>query len=128
MNNSKKAKEYYEQAIDVQKNKISEDPNDPRYYSSIGIAHAGLGQVEDAIKHGKLALDMLPVSKEALKGPHRVEELALIYVMVGKYDDAIDKLEYLLSIPCQVSVPLLKIDPKWKSLREHPRFKQLVGD
>ena len=52
--------------------------------------------------------------------------LAEIYSMLGEQDAAIDHLEVLLSIPSHISVPLLKIDPQWDPLREHPRFRALV--
>ena len=70
---------------------------------------------------------MLPVSKDTLRGPYRVEDLARIYVMVGIRDEAIDRLVYLLSMPGPLSIPLLRLDPAWDPLREHPRFKRLVG-
>ena len=38
-----------------------------------------------------------------------------------------DLLEKLLSIPSQLSVPLLKIDPTWNPLRDNPRFRKLIG-
>ena len=47
--------------------------------------------------------------------------------MVGEYDAAIEQLEYLLSIPSTVSVPLLRIDPTWDRLRDHPRFQALLA-
>jgi hypothetical protein len=50
----------------------------------------------------------------------------MIYVMVGEYDKAINQLEYLLSIPSELTVKLLKIDPVWKPLHSHPRFQKLV--
>jgi serine/threonine-protein kinase len=62
----------------------------------------------------------------SLIGPNRVEDLAFIYVMVGEHDTALDQLEYLLSIPSLVSAPILKIDPQWDPLREHPRFNRLL--
>jgi hypothetical protein len=71
-------------------------------------------------------VELLPVSKEAMAGLWRVEDLARIYVMVGEFDAAIDQLEYLLSIPSRLSIPLLKIDPAWDPLRGHPRFKKLI--
>lgn len=49
-----------------------------------------------------------------------------IYVMVGEYDLAIDQLEFLLSKPGVLSIPLLRLDPAWEPLREHPDFKKLV--
>ena len=37
-----------------------------------------------------LAVELLPMSKEAWAGAYRVEDLARIYAMVGEYDAAID--------------------------------------
>jgi hypothetical protein len=55
-----------------------------------------------------------------------VEALAKIYVMVDEFDAAIDQLEFLLSRPGEMSIPLLRLDPFWGPLRNHPRFKKLV--
>ncbi|MHC4582878.1 MAG: protein kinase domain-containing protein [Planctomycetota bacterium] len=127
MGDNQKSKEYYEQAIDILKSKIAEDPNDARFHSSLGIAYVGLGRREDALREGKLAVELLPVTKEAMRGLWRVEELARIYVMVGKYDKAIDQLEDLLSRPGWMSIHLLQLDPVWDPLRNHPHFKKLIG-
>ncbi|MHC4507874.1 MAG: protein kinase domain-containing protein [Planctomycetota bacterium] len=126
MGNNQKAKEYYEQARDILKSKIADDPNDARFHSSLGIAYAALGRKEDALREGKLAVELLPVTKEAMRGLWRVEELARIYVMVGEYDKAIDQLEDLLPRPGWMSIPLLRLDPAWGPLRDHPRFQKLV--
>jgi len=47
--------------------------------------------------------------------------------MVGEYDAAIDQLEYLLSIPSEISIPLLRIDPTWNPLRDNPRFQKILS-
>jgi hypothetical protein len=46
--------------------------------------------------------------------------------MVGEYDAAIDQLEILLAVPSPTSVPMLRIEPTWKPLRDHPRFQALL--
>lgn len=94
----------------------------------LGIAYAGLGRKEEAVREGKNALELRPTSKDAFYGTELVEALAEIYVMVGEYDLAIDQLEYLLSIPSFVSVRYLRIDPTWAPLRSHPRFQKLVNE
>ncbi|MFX0198151.1 MAG: protein kinase [Candidatus Hodarchaeota archaeon] len=126
MGNNKKAKEHFEQAKDILESKIAEDPQDARVHSSLGIAYAGLGRKVDAIREGELAVKLLPVSKEAWRGIFPLLYLAEIYVMVGEYDKAIDKLKELLSKPGIISRPLLRLEPKWDSLREHPRFINLL--
>jgi hypothetical protein len=47
-------------------------------------------------------------------------------VILGEYDIAINKLEYLLSIPSYISVPLLRLDPRLDPLRKHPEFQRLL--
>jgi serine/threonine-protein kinase len=74
-----------------------------------------------------LAVEIQPVSKEAIRGTKWVEELARIYMMVDEFDAAIDQLEYLLSIPGQLSIPFLQLNPAWDPLRNHPRFKKLIA-
>jgi len=105
---------------------IVDRPDDTRIRSSLGVVYAGLGRKEDAIREGKLATELLPVSKDAYIGPRRVEDLALIYTMVGEYQAAFDEIEYMLSIPCYFSVGLLRLDPRWDPLRDHPRYKNLI--
>ncbi len=68
------------------------------------------------------------MSRDAFIGPQFVEHLAAIHVMVGDYEAALDRLEYLLSIPSELSVPLLALDPKWDPLRRLPRFKALIDN
>jgi serine/threonine-protein kinase len=128
MNKKELAKKYYDKARSILETKIQERPEDSMFHSWLGIAYAGLGRKEDAIAEGKLGVKLLPVSKEAMGGSHRVSGLAYIYVMVGEYDKAIDQLEFLLSIPSRLSIPLLRLDPFWDPLRDHPRFKRLLEE
>ena len=54
--------------------------------------------------------------------------MAEIYAMLGDNEDAIDKLEYLLSLPAPISKSWLMIDPIFYPLIEDPRFQQLMMD
>jgi len=126
MNSKELEKRYYESARSILQAKIKEKPEDARFHSSMGITYAGLDQKEDAVSEGKLATELLPVSKEAIRGLFRIEDLARIYVMVGEFDAAIDQLKFLLANPGPMSVPLLRLNPAWDPLRDHSRFKNLV--
>jgi serine/threonine-protein kinase len=70
----------------------------------------------------------VPVSLDAYAGPGYVQNLAEILVFVGEYDEAMDKLEYLMSIPAGqfVSISTLRNSPVFDPLRDHPRFKRLL--
>ncbi len=127
MGKKQKEQGFYESARLFLENKVKEHPDDSRLHSSLGIVYAGLGLKEKAIQEAIKATELLPISKEFWRGPYRVKDLAQVYVMVGEYDKALDKIEYLLSIPGELSIPLLKIDPVWATLHSHPRFQKLIN-
>ena len=119
---------YFDSARIILENKVQSRPGEALFHSQLGIVYAGLGRKKEAIREGKKGVELLPVSKDAFEGgPLYVANLAQIYVMVGDYDSAIDQLEYLLSIPSDISIPYLRIDPTWAPLRNHPRFQKLLA-
>jgi serine/threonine protein kinase/Flp pilus assembly protein TadD len=126
MGQSELEEEHYDSARRFLEAKVKEWPEDARVHSSLGLAYAGLGHKEEAVREGKKAVELLSVSQDAVRGLYRVEDLARINVMVGEYDAAIDQLEYLLSIPSQISVSLLRLDPTWEPLRDNPRFQKII--
>ncbi len=101
---------------------------DARLHITLGLTYAGLGRKDDAVREGRLAVEQYPLASDAFIGPRFLEHLAEIYVMVGDHDAALDQLELLLSIPSDLSVPMLKISPQWDELRGHPRFEALLAD
>lgn len=126
MNQPESARKFYEEARVYLEKKMEIQPDDPDIRSSLGIVYAYLGRKEEAIREVRLASALLPVSKDAFEGPVYIERLAYVYILVGEYDLAGEKLDYVLSIPSDLSVPLLKLDPKWDPLRKHPKFQQLL--
>ena len=77
---------HYDSARALVESKIEERPEDSRLHSALGIAYAGLGRKEDALREGTLAVELLPISKEAYRGAYRAIDLAQIYAMVGETD------------------------------------------
>ncbi|UCC81706.1 MAG: hypothetical protein JSW46_11900 [Gemmatimonadota bacterium] len=117
---------YYDSARVVVEARMGELQADPRLHSALGIAYAGLGRVEEAIREGRIGVELAPRDKDAAMGPYRILELAQIYTMVGEYDAAVEQLEYLLSVPGPHSAAMLRVDPTWDALRDHPRFQSLL--
>jgi hypothetical protein len=88
---------------------------------------ARLGEKEAAIMEGKRATELSPVSVDAFEGPMLVEALAEVYAVTGEKAQAIELLDGLLSQPSGLTVPILKLDPRWESLHGDPAFEQLLS-
>ncbi|MFQ5651854.1 MAG: protein kinase, partial [bacterium] len=112
------ARIFLEQAVQAR-------PTDHRRHAALSLAYAFTGRKDEAIREGKRAVELFPVSKDALDGPDYVANLAWIYATGGEPEAAMEQLETLLSIPSEFSVPLLRIDPRWDGLRDKPRFQKL---
>jgi non-specific serine/threonine protein kinase len=117
---------YYQKALEFVNQKITELPDDSRYYSTLGIIYAGLGQKEKAIQAGQKGIDLLPVSKEAWRGSFRERDMAIIYTMVGEESKALSILDSLLSRPTDFSITMIKLNPVWDPLRDNPDYLTLV--
>jgi len=93
----------------------------------LGLALAGLGRSAEALTEGQRAVELLPVSLDAMDGALPPANLARIYVLLGEREKAIDQLQIVLSRPGPLSPNWLKADPFWESLRGSARFQRLVG-
>jgi TolB-like protein/Flp pilus assembly protein TadD len=106
--------------------KVAQEPDDSRFHSSLGIAYAGLGRSVDAVREAKQGCDLMPPSKDAMRALWRVEDLALVYTMVGQPGEAIVQLEELLQRSGELTPHVLRLDPRWDPLRSDPRFQALL--
>jgi tetratricopeptide (TPR) repeat protein len=93
----------------------------------LAVACAGLGRREEALTLSRNAVMNSPVEKDAFAGTGTLRSQALVNVMLGNHETAIDQLEYLLSVPSFTSVAELKLDPRLDPLRENPRFQELLA-
>jgi eukaryotic-like serine/threonine-protein kinase len=126
LNKPELARASFDAARDRFERQLQQAPDNYELHGLLGVAFAGLGRKEDAIREGKRAIEILPVSKDAIWGPEQVVNLAHIYVLVGEQNAALDQIEYLLSIPSDISVSTLRIEPRWDPLRNNPRFQKLL--
>ena len=106
---------------------LTQRPLDDGFHAQLSLADMGLGRCDDAIREAERAVELLPVSADALTGPQRLQNLAEVAAGCGRADQAFDRLTYLLSIPSFVTRALLQTDPAYSALRADPRFAQLIA-
>ena len=122
-----RARRGFEIALRLIETEMRAAPEDGRYHSSLGVAYAGLGRREEAVREGKRGIELLPLSKDAVYGIPHVIDLAHIYTLLGEPENAVGQLEILLSHPGWVSVPWLRMDPRWRPLQGNLHFEALLA-
>ena len=82
---------------------------------------------EEALREGRRACELLPISKDAIDGVGLAVYLAQIYAWVGEKDLAIEQIAAVERVPNYLTYGLLKLHPYWDSLRNDPRFEKIVA-
>jgi len=124
--NNPLSRQYADSAIAELIPKVKEFPQDERYYSALGFAYAYNGEKNKANENAQKAIQLKPLTLDSWQGQAMEMNLAKIYILTGEYDLAMDKIEFLLTIPGDISVPFLKINPMYDKLRNVPRFKNIL--
>jgi TolB-like protein/class 3 adenylate cyclase/Flp pilus assembly protein TadD len=106
---------------------VAEQPGYAEALCVLGMIDAALGHKEDAIREGRRAIELLPVTKDAVIGAQLVQNLALIYAWTGEKDLAFQQLAIAATIPSYLSYGELRLHPRWDSLRGDPRFEKIVA-
>ena len=107
-------------------NNTKATPDDPANISYRAGILAVLGRKAEAVREAERAVRLMPISRDYDWGCTVLQNQAQILVIAGEHEEAINKLKYLLSIPCGLTVPALRVDPTYNPLRDNPRFKQLT--
>ena len=121
------AKIAFEAARPIQLAYLQKWPDDPNPLMMLALTDAALGHTEDALKEGRQAAAMLPISKDAMDGPLLATELAQVYVWAGENELAIQQLELLKQVPRALTYGDFAKLPEWDPLRSDPRFQQLIS-
>lgn len=107
---------------------VAAHPEDPSLLAALGVIDAALGRKPEAIEEAKRAVEMLPVSEDAVDGPPLLYNQAAVYSMVNESDSAFKVLALSAKIPAGVSYGELKLDPCWDPIRKDPRFDKILAE
>ncbi len=106
---------------------LSELPGDWRVHAAHGLALAGLGRRDEALREARWLQQSVVYREDAFDGPFLAEKRAQILAQAGDAEAALDEIERLLAGPSFLSVHTLRLDPRWDPIREQPRFKALLA-
>ena len=124
-NDIKRSRLYFDSTrIQIEK-MYRENPLEERLHTTLGIAYAGLGIKEKALAECEKGIK-LNTKNSVLAGYGSQSDLVMVYVLLGEYDKAINKIDFLLSNPGELSVIRLKLDPIYDPLRDLPGFKRII--
>jgi serine/threonine-protein kinase len=101
-------------------------PVDPAVHAALGWTYALMGEHDLAITSGERAVELLPVSADALAGHSYLVRLAKIYAWSNEPYSAVKTIEKALAMPGWLSLATLRLDPDWDPIRADPRFQELL--
>lgn len=109
--------------------KVEADPTNPYLTVALAYADLALGRKEESIQEGRRAMEMRPISKDALSGANIATMVAEISGFVNQLDFAFEQLNILVKMPGYLlNYGNLKTNPGWDPLRKDPRFDKLLAE
>jgi tetratricopeptide (TPR) repeat protein len=128
------AHETWRQARSELESFLKEQPENYRLIGDLALTSMGLGDKAAALALAERDMAAIPIEKDAIDGPGRIEILARVAAQLGEPDRAIAALQKLLSIPYEgalasnlpLTPALLRLDPMFDPLRDDPRFQKLA--
>jgi TolB-like protein/Tfp pilus assembly protein PilF len=121
-----KATEAFTRARAAIEAQLAKQPDDPLLLATLGLIDAGLGRKEEALREGRRAVELRPLTEDALDGATVLLSLATIHAWLGDVKSSLDQLEFLVRIPNGLSFGQLKYDPVWDAVRGDPRFAPIL--
>jgi hypothetical protein len=108
--------------------KVEADRGNPYLLSALACADAALGRKQESIQEARRAVELRPISEDAVEGPAMAGALATVYAWTDELDLAFEKLTTSVRTPAGVHYGELKLDPSWDPLRKDPRFDKLLAE
>ncbi|MFL6515932.1 MAG: hypothetical protein ACJ8M1_13015, partial [Chthoniobacterales bacterium] len=96
---------------------------------ALALIDAGLGRKQEALREGRRAEELMPLTKDATNGAAMIEFFGVLSAWVGDKDIAFENLTQALDHDSvtTTSYGRLKLLPWWDPLRGDPRFEKIVN-
>ncbi len=98
---------------------------EPWVMSGIALAHALAGRPGEAVRLGRESV-VIEASRDAFDVTAQRLQLAQIYLVLDRRDDALAELGELMKGPCLLGPEQLRLHPFWSRLKDDPRFEEIL--
>jgi TolB-like protein/Flp pilus assembly protein TadD len=129
-----KAQTEFEAARPAIEKLVADSPQDGTRRAQLGLLYALLGRKEDALREGQRAMELKPITHDVIEGAVVENFYTLTCARVGLTDEAINRIERLLTTPFAVdyadeSITLSDLRQRWEwdPLRNDPRFQKILA-
>jgi tetratricopeptide (TPR) repeat protein len=121
------ARKAFSEALSILDSVMVVLPDDWRVHAARGLALAGLGFTDEAMREVRWIEQSVVYRKDVHdRLTFLAPTCAQILAQAGNTDFALDEIERLLAGPSLLTVHTLQLDPLWDPIREHPRFNSLL--
>jgi TolB-like protein/Tfp pilus assembly protein PilF len=110
------------------KKKVDRSPAPTDLLGELALVDALLGNKDLAISEAKNAVEMLPISKDAVDGPPIALNQAAVYTWTNELDLAFQTLNRLAKTPNGLYYGDLKFNSWFEPLRKDPRYERLLEE
>ncbi len=97
-----KAQSEFEAARPAIEKIVADSPQDGTRRAQLGLLYAFLGRKEDALREGQRAMELKPITHDVIEGAIVEDFYTLTCARLGNTDEAINRIERLLTTPFAV--------------------------
>jgi len=102
------------------------EPKKDLWMQYLSYTYAYLDRKEDAISVALNRAENIKISEDTFWGGNIEYDLAIIFMIVGEHEKALNKIEMLLSISSSLNINQLELHPIWQPLHDLPRYQEII--
>jgi TolB-like protein/Flp pilus assembly protein TadD len=120
------ARERYAEAVSTLEALLADRPLDARLHGGLGLAYAGVGRRDDAVRAAERGIELL--GEDRTDVAYRLRDLAVTHARLGDRAEALATLERLLALKSGFFSPaLLRVEPLLRDVAVEPGFTALLA-